>query len=50
MTSQMSKLEALGAYNNNFSGPLPRFVNMNQLDYLNLGGSYFSGEIPSFYF
>ncbi|KAJ8443053.1 LOW QUALITY PROTEIN: hypothetical protein Cgig2_004258 [Carnegiea gigantea] len=35
--------------NNNFSGLLPRFVNLNQLEYLNLEGNYFSSEIPSFY-
>lgn len=34
---------------NNFSGPLRRFVNLNQLEYLNLEGNYFSSEIPSFY-
>ncbi|KAJ8425605.1 hypothetical protein Cgig2_004357 [Carnegiea gigantea] len=49
MTSRMTKLEVLGAYNNNFSCPVPRFVNLNQLEYLNLGGNYFSGKIPSFH-
>ena len=45
----MTQLEVLYAYNNNFSGRLPELVNLKQLKYLNLGGNYFLGEIPSFY-
>nr|Q8GRU6.1 RecName: Full=Leucine-rich repeat receptor-like kinase protein HAR1; AltName: Full=Protein HYPERNODULATION ABERRANT ROOT FORMATION 1; Flags: Precursor [Lotus japonicus]CAD42335.1 hypernodulation aberrant root formation protein [Lotus japonicus]CAD42336.1 hypernodulation aberrant root formation protein [Lotus japonicus]CAE45593.1 hypernodulation aberrant root protein [Lotus japonicus]BAC41327.1 LRR receptor-like kinase [Lotus japonicus]BAC41331.1 LRR receptor-like kinase [Lotus japonicus] len=50
ITVGMTELEALDAYDNSFSGPLPEeIVKLEKLKYLHLAGNYFSGTIPESY-
>ncbi|XP_051149791.1 receptor protein kinase CLAVATA1-like [Andrographis paniculata] len=50
VVSNLTELEVLDVYNNNFDGRLPaRFVKLKKLRILNLAGNYFSGEIPGIY-
>lgn len=48
--ANMTEIETIDAYNNNFSGPLPVFRSgLNRIQHLHLGGNFFSGEIPASY-
>ncbi|MCL7028128.1 hypothetical protein MKW94_014738 [Papaver nudicaule] len=48
--SKLKSLTVLNAYSNSFTGPLPLFeVITSLLRHLNLGGSFFDGEIPKSY-